>query len=42
MVREGEEDEEEIGKVNPLLKGCRAKIPPLDMFDDNITQLKLV
>lgn len=40
----GDEEEEgsNLQKENPLLQGCRAKIPPLDMFDDNITLLKQV
>ena len=37
-----EEDEELEQKENPLLKGCRKKIPDLDLFDDKITNLKNV
>jgi dynein heavy chain, axonemal len=29
-------------KENPLLKGCRAKIPNLELFDEEITKLKHV
>lgn len=29
-------------KENPLLKGCRAKLPPLDLFDEKITNLKAI
>lgn len=29
-------------KQNPLLKGCRAKIPNLDLFDEKITHLKAI
>lgn len=40
---EGNEEEQEINKekkVNPLLVGCREKIPPLSMFDESILSLK--
>lgn len=33
------EDEGAPLKDNPLLKGCRAKIPNLDLFDEKITEL---
>lgn len=36
--KQGEDEEEQT--QNPLLKGCRAKIPPLDKFDENIMLLK--
>lgn len=38
------EDGETAGvmKENPLLKGCRAKIPNLELFDEEITRLKAV
>lgn len=36
------EGEEEVKKENILLKGCRETIPMLDLFDDKITNLKLI
>jgi dynein heavy chain len=38
-----EGDREVVGldpKDNPLLKGARAKIPNLDLFDERITKMK--
>ena len=37
-----EQDESGGQKENPLLKGCRAKIPNLDLFDEKITNLKSI
>lgn len=36
------DDEGGLPKENPLLKNCRAQIPPLDLFDNEITKLKNV
>lgn len=38
----GEDGEVVSIKENPLLKGCRAKLPDLRLFDEKITQLKAV
>lgn len=35
-----DEDGDDPTENNPLLAGCRAKIPNLDLFDDRITHLK--
>lgn len=34
------EDDQNSSKENPLLKGCRVKIPNLDLFDERIKDLK--
>lgn len=37
-----EDDQEVVLRENPLLKNCRAKIPSLELFDEEITRLKAV
>lgn len=37
-----DDDDDHVKKENPLLHGCRAKIPPMDLFDENITNLKAI
>jgi hypothetical protein len=34
------EEDQGSAKENPLLKGCRVKIPNLDLFDEKIKELK--
>lgn len=44
-VEEGKGEDEEgdtYERSNPLLKGCRAIIPNLDLFDEKITHLKAI
>jgi hypothetical protein len=44
-INKGHDEEEDSGtiqKENPQLKGCSAKIPPLDLLDEHITTLKMV
>jgi len=38
--QEEEEDSQKPKKENPLLKGAKAKIPPLHLFDKKIKDLK--
>jgi len=41
VLEEGEEEDTTLPlERNPLLKGCRARLPPLNLFDEKIVSMK--